>query len=193
MQIAPARRAQRRHRGMSAAERADQIGGQDRRPELLGQRVEVGKRDRRRRRRGAGVVDEKIEPAERVDRALDHSLGLARPRHVAGCRDDMPALRAQALDRRRPARVVGQMIERDRSTAAREHLGRRETDPRGGSGHQHRLAGEIRSDHVGPLWENGAVPKHAPAAAGVKPAPLQAPCSGKERERTGIIRPYPLP
>ena len=68
LQIAPLRRPQRADRGVGAAKRSDQVGVEDALPEILGQPVEFGERDRRRGRRGAGVVDEKIEAAERVDR-----------------------------------------------------------------------------------------------------------------------------
>jgi hypothetical protein len=50
----------------------------DLRPELLDQRVELGKRDRHRRRRRPGSVDEKIESAERGDGILDHPFGGTR-------------------------------------------------------------------------------------------------------------------
>src|SRR4029077_13520696 len=46
--------------------------------------------------RRPGIVDEKVEPAERVDRIRHHALRLARLADIAGCGDGPVALHLEA-------------------------------------------------------------------------------------------------
>jgi hypothetical protein len=158
LQIAP----RAAHRGMGAAERPDQVGRQDRRPEILGQRVEIGKRDRCRCGRGPRIVNQKIEPAQAINRARHHPLGMARPRHVARRGDDSTALGFEPFDRSCPARIVGQVVQCHRRAAAREDLHSGEADARGRAGNQRRITGEICTDHVAPSAEIGVRPSMPP-------------------------------
>ncbi len=134
---------------MGTAERADQVGVEDRLPEILAQPVELLERDRRRGRRGPGIVDEEIETAQRVDRPARHRLGVARLGDIAWRGDNPMPLRLQPRDLLRAARIVGQVIERDGRAAAREGLDRGEPDARGAAGDERGLAGEIGGDHGG--------------------------------------------
>ena len=84
LQTAPPRGLERLRRRAGAAERSEQIGGEDRRPEILRQPVELARRDRLDGGRGAGIVGEIIEPAERFDRVAHHAFGGAGLRNVAG-------------------------------------------------------------------------------------------------------------
>src|SRR5262249_5663031 len=93
--------------------------------------------------RGAGVVGEEIEPAQRGDRIADHLFGGARLRHVTRRADHAKALGAQPLDGRGPAGIVGQVIERDLDAAPGEQFDRRQPDARGRPRHQRSLAGKI--------------------------------------------------
>src|SRR5690242_10608981 len=145
---------------MGAAERPQQVGGQDGRPEFLGQTVEVGRRDRLGRGRRAGIVGEIIETAELFDRLADHRLGLAGLRHVAGRRDHVEARGPKLRDRLRPARVLRQMVERHPGAALRKGFDRRQADAGGAARDQRGLAAEIahaQSRHARPEWARAAL------------------------------------
>ena len=101
------RRAERRRRGMGAAEGSEKVGREDRRPELLGHPAEFLGRDRFARRRRAGIVDQEIEPAERVDRRGDHRLGLAGFGDSRRARRRREAFRLEAGDLVIAAPVAG--------------------------------------------------------------------------------------
>src|SRR5205085_10472798 len=103
--------------------------------------VELGKRDRRRGGGRAGVVDEKIEPAERVNRAACHRLRLARRRYVSGRANDLVAESFQTLDLLHATRVVGEMVQRHGRAAAGESLDRSEPDPRSAARNERGFAG----------------------------------------------------
>src|SRR6267154_1618626 len=72
------------------------------------------------------------------------TMASAAPaRDVAGRRDDVEPLRAQALDRRCAARIVRQMVERNFGAAARKGLDRGVADARCRAGHQRGLVAQI--------------------------------------------------
>src|SRR5262249_60663413 len=114
--------------------------------------------------RGAAVVGEEIEPAERVDRIADHFFGGPRLRHVARRADHSKAVGAQPLDGRRAAGIVGQVIERDLGAAPGEQFDRRQPDARGRPRHQRSLA--VKIAHAKPLLEKSfarTLPGETPA------------------------------
>ena len=148
LQTAPPRGAQCARRRMGAAERPDQVGVEDRRPELLGELVHVARRDWLLGVRRAGVVGEIVEPAELLDGVTDHALGRAGLGYVARRSDHIEALGAQLRCGVGATLVVGQMVERDLGAAAREQLDRRKPDARRAACHQRSLALEIA--HVPP-------------------------------------------
>jgi len=78
-----------------------------------------------------------------------HRFGLDRLRHVARRGDDLVAEPFQPRDLIGAAGIVGQMVERDRGTAAGKDLNRGETDAGGTAGDERGLAAEIGADHVG--------------------------------------------
>src|SRR5262249_13444885 len=160
----PARHLERAGRRARAAERAEQVGGEDGRPKFLGQPVEFGRRDRRDGCRGAGVVCEEIEPAHRVDRIADHFFGGARLRHIARRPDHAKTVGAQPLDGGRAAGIVGQVIERDLGAAPGKQLDRRQPDARGRARHQRSLA--VKIAHANPLVQKSfarTLPGETPA------------------------------
>jgi hypothetical protein len=134
---------QRGRRGAGAAERTEQVGREDLRPELVGQPIELRRRDRLRRRRRAGIVGEEVEPAEHLDRVAHHLFGGVGLRHVTGRADHREALRAQPLDGGGAARIVRQMIECHFGAAPGKQLDGREPDARRRPGHQCGLAVQI--------------------------------------------------
>jgi hypothetical protein len=159
---------------MSAAKWAEQVGGKDGRPELLGQPVELARWDRLDCRGGTGIVDEKIESTERLDRFSDHRLGSTRLCHVARRADHRQALCAQALDRGRTTRITWQIVERDLGAALGKQLGRGETDARCRARDQGSLACEIGHDR--PRRLKRVTPEHRPrsqARPGKDRSPVQ--------------------
>ncbi len=128
LQTAPRADLERGRGRAGAAERTEQVGGEDRRPEFLGQAVKLARCNRLDRRRGAGIVDEEVEPAERRDRVEHHPLGAVRARDVAGGRDHGEALRAQPFDNRGAAGIIGQVVECDARAASGQELDRGQTD-----------------------------------------------------------------
>jgi hypothetical protein len=117
--------------------------------------------------RSANGIGVGVEPAQRVDGARHHPLGLARPGDVAGRSDDPPAFALKPLDRGGPARIVGQMVQCHDGAAARKDIRRGEPDARGRPGHQHGFAGEIRTDHVAPLSRDRLSPGSMPPPLGL--------------------------
>jgi hypothetical protein len=67
----------------------------------------------------------------------------ASARDVARRRDHVEPFRAQRGDLGRPARVVGEVVERDARAAARGDPRRGEPDARGGAGHEDGAAGKV--------------------------------------------------
>ena len=162
-----AARGLERGRGRAGApEGAEQVGGEDGGPEIVGEPIKLARRDRLHGGRGAGIVDEEIEPAEGIDGVAHHFLGAPRLRDVARRADHRKALRAQSLDRRRAARIVRQMVERHGGAAAGEQFDRRQPDAGGRAGDQRRLAREVShvalersGDYICRALELSATPK----------------------------------
>ena len=135
---------------MRAPERSHEVGGQDDVPELLGHRVEVLEGDGVDGVRGAGVVDEDIQPPEVRCRLLDHALRDSGLRDVAGSRDYVQTRAAQPLDLLRPAAVVGKMVEGHLRPAPPEQLHRGEPDARLRTAPQHRAQADAALQRAAP-------------------------------------------
>jgi hypothetical protein len=138
---------QRGCRRVGAAERAQKVGRQDRLPEILGHRVEVGEGNGLRPARRAGIVDQHVQTAQHGDGVADHRLGFAGPADIAGDAPGVDSQRAKLRDPRRRLRVVRQMIDGDPRAAFPEQPRRRQPDPGGAPGDQNPLPGKIRRYH----------------------------------------------
>jgi len=116
---------------MGTAERADQVGIEDRL-----QKSSVS-RSSSANGIGAGVagvpalLTRKSSRPQRVDRAARHRFGFARLRDVAGGGDHLVAEPLQPLDLLGTTRIVGQMVQRDGRAAAGKRLDRGEPDAGG--------------------------------------------------------------
>ena len=86
--------------------------------------------------RGAGVVDDNVDAAERVDRLLCGPLDILALRHVGGERD---RARANALGGGF-SHFAFQVEARNPGALARENLGDAVAEPLPRAGHQRRLA-----------------------------------------------------
>jgi hypothetical protein len=152
---------------VGAAERADEVRGQDELPELFGHGVEVGEIDRLQRARGARVVDQDVKAPEPLDRLADHALGVARLRDVAGCGDHLEAGAGQARDLLGRPVVLGQVVHGHRRAVLRKNLHRRKADARRAAGDEDGFSGEVGADH-GPL-PSAVIPAEASGEPGSIP------------------------
>ena len=88
-----------------------------------------------------GIVDEHIEPAERLRRLLDDALALLDPRKIARHRHD-PVARLETRERRLH-RFVARPVDRDACPRLEKRLDRLLADPARPAGDQHAPAFKV--------------------------------------------------
>ena len=98
------------------------------------------------RARRAGIAGQVVEAPQVADRRAHHALAIGGVADIAGRADDVEAPVAQRLHLLRPARVVGEVVDRHLRAVARELRHQREADAGGAAGDQRRLALEVVGD-----------------------------------------------